>query len=36
MAPLKLDYCHDKNGKVNDRHLRFLPGSKQIARGGNT
>lgn len=23
MAPLKLGYCHDKDGKVNERHLNF-------------
>lgn len=23
MAPLKLGYCHEKNGKVNERHLKF-------------
>lgn len=23
MAPLKLGYCHQKDGKVNDRHLNF-------------
>jgi len=23
MAPMKLGYCHDKDGKVNERHLEF-------------